>query len=240
MRLANVVRSVDPNEKSRPGRCRRSALHRCRTDPGITRSTSRTNPPPRPRPRRCFVEDYLDSERDWSTFALGEVGFGDHAVARLKGKTQRPNPCGTRRPWRSMVEAQIVENTGLVQWTFRTLDPPRPPISPCRFYDACRETGIQHNLQLAGDSPRTSWATPPGPAWQFFRAQRPEKGDLNYDDVVKPVGCGAWVCRSLTGIDVALDFRIQADVDGDLKIGMAEIRVRFSGTGPKSGLNGLF
>ncbi len=65
----------------------------------------------------------------------------------------------------------------------------------------------------------------PGPVWQFSTLGG-RKGDLNYDDDIdlSDVVLGSQV---LAGIDVAPDFRIQADVDGDLKIGMAEIAYDF-------------
>ncbi|KKL62677.1 hypothetical protein LCGC14_2182810, partial [marine sediment metagenome] len=70
------------------------------------------------------VTDQLPAELDWSTFELKEVSFGDHTVELAGSATHA---------WAQVyaeqlnlvvdIEAELDTDTGLVTWTFRSLDP---------------------------------------------------------------------------------------------------------------------
>lgn len=71
--------------------------------------------------QEVFVNDYLDSDLDWSTFRLGDVAFGDQVITTIAGKEWGED--------RVIIDGMAVEidagrlpGTGLVSWTLRTID----------------------------------------------------------------------------------------------------------------------
>jgi hypothetical protein len=86
--------------------------------------------------QEVFVTNPLDPDLDWTTFELGTVVFGSQVVDVPPGRQQYATQVATTNPDGSPVvveiQAGLDRNTGLVSWTFRSLDPDTgmPPQDP--------------------------------------------------------------------------------------------------------------
>jgi len=71
------------------------------------------------------VTQQLDDDLDWSTFQLGSIGFGDTFVTVPPGRkafSTRVNAIASRGVFVD-VSAEFNPSTGVVEWTFSSLDP---------------------------------------------------------------------------------------------------------------------
>ena len=81
--------------------------------------------------QEVFVRDYLDSDLDWTTFRVLGGGWGDTVLDLPAGGVGELNQRVTipdfrpdvDKSWWVDVRSNLNLTTGLVQWTFRTLDP---------------------------------------------------------------------------------------------------------------------
>ena len=95
--------------------------------PGACRtpSASRTSRPPRPRRETVTATEQLASSLDWRTFQLGSFGFAGYVVQVPQGRrfySTRIDATGTVGEYVD-VTAGIDLTTGLVTWTFTSIDP---------------------------------------------------------------------------------------------------------------------
>jgi len=129
--LTDLIRPVDPNEKVGPagtGDLRSIGVNDqlgyiiyFENDP----EAGATAPA-----QEVVVTDYLDTDLDWSTFRITEIGWGAYTVdvpadtaaysTRVTIADYRPD---VDKDWWVDVAVAIDYGTGLVEWTFRTLDP---------------------------------------------------------------------------------------------------------------------
>ena len=72
--------------------------------------------------QEVFVDDYLDSGLDWSTFKLGEISFGDYLVSSLSGQEWGQDQVLIGDNLLVDIEARRFPGTGMVHWHFKTLD----------------------------------------------------------------------------------------------------------------------
>jgi RHS repeat-associated protein len=77
--------------------------------------------------QEVFVTHQLDGDLDWNTFALGDFGFGSQTldvpdgVQSYETRVEYQNQDGT--PLLVDVDASLDRQTGIVSWTFRSVDP---------------------------------------------------------------------------------------------------------------------
>ena len=86
------------------------------------------------------VEDQLDADLDWSTFELGDINlYGDFWVDVPEGRQYYYQVVDLRPEGKDVlveVEAGLDPSTGIVRWTFQTLDPDtlEEPLDPFRGF----------------------------------------------------------------------------------------------------------
>ena len=75
--------------------------------------------------REIFVTQHLDPDLDWSTFELGEFGFGDVRIQIPEGRTSYATTIDLTETIGELVgfEAQINLITGIATWELRAIDP---------------------------------------------------------------------------------------------------------------------
>jgi hypothetical protein len=86
--------------------------------------------------KAATITTQLDANLDWSTFQLGDIQFGSTVVtvpARLQSfatSVNTTNPDGS--PLRVNINASLDPKTGIVTWTFQSIDPNtgQPPTAP--------------------------------------------------------------------------------------------------------------
>ena len=126
---AQMVRPVDPNEKSGPQGI--GAQRLIGTDETLQYTVYFENVVTATAPaQQVVVVDYLSPYLDWSTFRFEEVAFGDHVISISDEGYQvhlRQAIADYRltenKEWLVDISGEVNPFTGRVQWTFRTLDP---------------------------------------------------------------------------------------------------------------------
>jgi len=113
---SNIVRPIDPNEKTGPEPIVRPGERVTYT---IYFENLETATAPA---QEVFIADNLDRDLDWSTFELGEVAFGDAVVTSLGGRRDGFDRI-TYGDYRVDVEATRSPSGGQVKWVLRSLDP---------------------------------------------------------------------------------------------------------------------
>ncbi len=114
--LSNIVRPIDPNEKTGPAPQVHSGERVTYT---VYFENLRTATAPA---QEVFITDHLDPDLDWSTFQLGEVAFGDVVVTSLGSRAQGTDRI-TYGDYSVAIEAAQSSGGGQVNWVLRTLDP---------------------------------------------------------------------------------------------------------------------
>jgi hypothetical protein len=71
--------------------------------------------------QEVFIDDYLDEDLDWSTFKLGEVGFGDQVITSLADE-KTGNDRVILEDMAVDIEAHCSPTSGHIRWMFRTID----------------------------------------------------------------------------------------------------------------------
>jgi RHS repeat-associated protein/uncharacterized repeat protein (TIGR01451 family) len=112
----NIVRAIDPNEKTGPDPIVRPGERVTYT---IYFENLETATAPA---QEVFITDDLDRDLDWSTFELGEVAFGDTVVTSLGGLRDGFDRITYSDYWID-VEATRSSSGGRINWVLRTLDP---------------------------------------------------------------------------------------------------------------------
>jgi hypothetical protein len=72
--------------------------------------------------QEIFINDDLDAHLDWDTFKLGNVSFGKYIVEDLSGLQSGKTRVTLDNTLAVDIEAHRFAGSGLVKWTFRTVD----------------------------------------------------------------------------------------------------------------------
>jgi RHS repeat-associated protein len=122
---SGLVGAIDPNQKTGPAGfgdvsyIAASTVVTYRID--FENESSATAPA-----QRVVITDQLDSDLDWSTFELTEIGFGDQLITVTAGSQYYQTTVPMRYGGRDFVvqiEAGLNSQTGLLTVVFQSLDP---------------------------------------------------------------------------------------------------------------------